>query len=42
VNIFERWSSREALEAFRGSGPSAEQQTAIRDASVVEYSVSEV
>jgi quinol monooxygenase YgiN len=41
VNVFERWESRSAVEAFRGSGPSDEQQAAILDASVVEYSVAE-
>lgn len=39
VNVFERWESRSAVEAFRGDGPSAEQQSAIRRASVVEYEV---
>jgi quinol monooxygenase YgiN len=37
VNVFERWESQEAVEAFRGSGPSAEQQTAITGGSVAEY-----
>jgi quinol monooxygenase YgiN len=39
VNIFERWESRAAVEAFRGSGPSDEQGAAIRAASVAEYDV---
>ena len=39
VNIFERWDSRAAVEAFRGSGPSDEQGAAIRAASVAEYDV---
>ena len=39
VNVFERWESREAVEAFRGSGPTDEQAAAILSASVVEYDV---
>ncbi|MFW6091607.1 MAG: putative quinol monooxygenase [Actinomycetota bacterium] len=39
INIFELWTSREAVEAFRGSGPDDEQQAAIRSASVAEYDV---
>ncbi|TDQ04988.1 putative quinol monooxygenase [Labedaea rhizosphaerae] len=39
VNVFERWESREAVEAFRGSGPTSEQLAAIRSASVSEYDV---
>jgi quinol monooxygenase YgiN len=39
VNIFERWESQAAVEAFRGSGPSDEQAAAIRAASVAEYDV---
>jgi quinol monooxygenase YgiN len=39
INIYERWASREELEAFRGSGPSVEQVTAIRAASIEEYDV---
>jgi quinol monooxygenase YgiN len=39
VNIFERWESQAAVEAFRGSGPSDEQGSAIRAASVAEYDV---
>jgi quinol monooxygenase YgiN len=42
INIFERWESREAVEAFRGSGPSDEQQAAILSASVAEYGVGDV
>jgi quinol monooxygenase YgiN len=40
VNIFERWETQEAVEAFRGSGPSDDQSAEIRDASVSEYDVS--
>lgn len=40
VNVYERWASRAELEAFRGSGPSDEQQSAILSASVEEFEVS--
>ncbi|WP_432482848.1 putative quinol monooxygenase [Kineococcus esterisolvens] len=40
TNVFERWTSRAAVEAFRGSGPNDERSGAIRSASVVEYDVS--
>ena len=36
VNIFERWESQAAVEAFRGSGPSDEQGAAIVSAAVVD------
>ena len=39
INIFERWQSQAAVEAFRGGGPSDEQQGAIKSASVAEYDV---
>ncbi len=39
VDIAERWASRAAVEAFRGDGPSGEQQTAILAGSVVELDV---
>jgi quinol monooxygenase YgiN len=39
INIFERWESQAAVEAFRGSGPSDEQGAAIVSASVSEYDV---
>jgi quinol monooxygenase YgiN len=42
INIFERWDSRAAVEAFRGSGPTNEQSAAILAASVAEYDVAEV
>ena len=41
VNIFERWESQDAVEAFRGSGPSDEQGDAIRAASVAEYDIAD-
>ena len=39
INILERWESRAAVEAFRGTGPSGEQRSAILSASVAEYDV---
>lgn len=39
INVFERWESRAALEAFRGSSPSGEQGVAIVSAEVAEYDV---
>jgi quinol monooxygenase YgiN len=39
INIFERWESRAAVEAFRGSGPSEEQKAALLSASVAEYEI---
>ena len=39
INVFERWASTAAVEAFRGSGPSGEQQAQILDAHVVQYEV---
>ena len=39
INVFERWESQAAVEAFRGSGPGDEQGAAMLDASVAEYDV---
>jgi quinol monooxygenase YgiN len=39
INIFERWESVTAVEAFRGNGPSDVQGAAILAASVAEYDV---
>jgi len=39
VVIFERWESQDAVNAFRGSGPSEEQTAAITSASVTEYDI---
>ena len=39
INIFEQWESVEAVEAFRGSGPSDGQQDAIRSASVWQHEI---
>ena len=41
INIFERWESQDAVEAFRGNGPSDDQGDAIRAASVSEYDVAD-
>ena len=41
VNIFERWESQAAVEAFRAGGPSDEQSAAMLSASVAEYDVAE-
>ena len=42
VNIFERWESQAAVDAFRGSGPSDEQGAAMLSASVAEYDIADV
>ena len=42
INIFERWASQAAVEAFRSSGPSDEQGEAMRSASVAEYDIADV
>lgn len=44
VNIYERWESQAAVEAFRGGGPkpSDEQEAAMLSASVAEYDVADV
>ena len=39
INVYERWDSRESVEAFRGSGPSDDQSAMIVSASVSEYDV---
>ena len=41
INIFERWESQAAVEAFRGGGPSDEQGAAMLSASVAEYDVAD-
>jgi quinol monooxygenase YgiN len=42
VNVYERWDSQAAVDAFRGSGPSDEQSAAMVTASVAEYDVAAV
>jgi quinol monooxygenase YgiN len=39
IDVFERWESQSAVDAFRGSGPSDEQRGSIVSASVSEYDV---
>ena len=39
INVYEEWDSAEAVEAFRGAGPSEEQQVAILDAGVRQHEV---
>ena len=39
INVFERWESQAAVDAFRGSGPSDDQGAAIQAGSVAEYDV---
>jgi quinol monooxygenase YgiN len=40
INVYEQWESAEAIDAFRGSGPSSEQTAAIRDATVFQHEIS--
>ncbi|HEY1518233.1 MAG TPA: antibiotic biosynthesis monooxygenase family protein [Solirubrobacteraceae bacterium] len=42
INVFERWESAEAVQHFRGDGPSEAQQAEMISASVSEYEVSAV
>jgi quinol monooxygenase YgiN len=42
INVFERWESAAAVRAFRGDGPSQEQQAEMISGSVSEYEVSAV
>lgn len=39
INVYEQWESVEAVEAFRGSGPSSAQTAAIRGAHVFQHDV---
>ena len=39
INVYERWSSDEDLQRFRGSGPDGGQLTALLDIDVSEYAV---
>jgi quinol monooxygenase YgiN len=41
INVLERWDSQESVNAFRGSGPSAEQTATIKSATVAEYDVTD-
>ena len=42
VLVYERWEDEDQLLAFRGSGPSEEQEGAVLDADVKRYSISAV
>lgn len=42
INVFERWESQAALDAFRASAPSPQQDTAMLSASVQEYDIADV
>jgi quinol monooxygenase YgiN len=42
IVIYERWEGEQELLAFRGSGPSDDQQAAILDADVKRYGISAV
>ncbi len=39
INIFEQWESVDAVESFRGSGPSDDQQGMILDAHVEQHDI---
>jgi quinol monooxygenase YgiN len=39
INIFEHWDSTDAVEAFRGTGPSSEQQATILAADVHQHTI---
>lgn len=39
INVYEQWASVQAVESFRGAGPSSEQVAAIRDARVFQHEV---
>ncbi len=42
INVYERWETEAALEAFRGAGPDESQTVALRDADVKRYHISGV
>ncbi len=39
INVTERWRDASSLHAFRGNGPSGEQEAALLEIAVVEYEV---
>jgi quinol monooxygenase YgiN len=39
INVYEHWETVEAVEAFRGSGPSSDQTAAIHDARMFQYEI---
>jgi quinol monooxygenase YgiN len=42
IRVFERWESEAELLAFRGSGPSDDQQATVIDADIKRYGVASV
>lgn len=42
ISIYERWEGEDQLLAFRGAGPSSDQQAQILDADVKRYIISSV
>lgn len=42
IRIYERWESEDQLLAFRGDGPSSDQQAQILEADVKRYAISSV
>ena len=42
IDVYERWESQAAVQAFRGGGPSDDQAAAMLSASVAEYDVAGV
>jgi quinol monooxygenase YgiN len=42
INIYERWASQAAVDAFRGTGPTDDQGAVMISASVSEYDVRDV
>jgi quinol monooxygenase YgiN len=41
INVFEAWASQADVDAFRGSGPSQEQQATMLSASVTENDIAD-
>jgi len=39
INVYEQWESVEAVEAFRGAGPSDDQGASVRDAAVYQHEI---
>lgn len=39
INVFEQWVSVDAVEAFRGSGPEAGQQSMVIDAHIEQHEI---
>ena len=39
INVFERWETVQAVQRFRGAGPSSEQAATIRDAAVIQFEI---